>query len=171
MSTTYPYWDIDNRYLTAGVPGQDTIYGDVVQHPSGYYRIRCRGAQCQCPIHSKLTGYFYTVADAQAALETHCLDVHFVVEGPVIPPYPVITNLNPNTAAGGTSALAIVITGTDFYTGYTVLIDGSAVPATVVSQTEIDLTWNVPAGAGTNQFAIHDTTNDRVSDPVIFTRT
>jgi hypothetical protein len=78
MPVTYPHWDSENRYIVAGKAGKETVFGQAIQHQTGYWRIRCLGGTCRCPVHNNLSGYFYTLPEAQAALVAHCTDIHYV---------------------------------------------------------------------------------------------
>jgi hypothetical protein len=84
---------------------------------------------------------------------------------------PTISSLTPNTAPHGTSALGIVINGTNFISTDVVQIDAATVPSTFVSSVQMSLTWNVPATAGTNAFTVKDPVNNVTSTASTFTRT
>jgi hypothetical protein len=85
---------------------------------------------------------------------------------------PTITSLQPNTEAlGGLPTVAIKIQGANFLPTTIVLANGSHVPATFVSPTEIDCTFVLPAAAETVQFAVQDSVSGDTSAETPFTVT
>jgi hypothetical protein len=168
-------WDSDNRYIAGqntvwGNVSAPVIYGDAIQHPSGYWQIKCRGAACQCPVYNVYSGYFYALPDAQAALQTHCDEIHFIIP-PATPPAPVLTQIAPTTAAGGTASLLVNCIGSNFTLGMTINVDGLPQPTIFVNSTQLNLHWNVPPGPGTNQFVVFDPAYNQQSAALPFTRT
>src|ERR1700761_6976468 len=57
--------------------------------------------------------------------------------GPAANPTPTLTSLSPNSAAAGSPALTLTVTGTDFVSSSTVVWEGNALPTTYKSATTV----------------------------------
>lgn len=71
----YPYWDSQNRYMVL----PRIAFAAAHPHPSGWWQVRCYGSRPNCP---NRLGPYFTLADAQAAMEAHCLLVHYITPPP-----------------------------------------------------------------------------------------
>lgn len=84
---------------------------------------------------------------------------------------PTISTLTPSTAVHGSGNVGIVINGTNFLSTDIVQVDGVTVASTFISSSQINLTWAVPATAGTHAFTVKDPINNITSAASTFTVT
>lgn len=67
-----------------------------------------------------------------------------------------LASLTPNTAAHGTTSMAVTAVGTGFVNGASIYVDGKAVPTTYLSRTQLWTGSFKPGAAGTRQVSVRN---------------
>lgn len=86
-------------------------------------------------------------------------------------PLPTLASIAPTLGIVGSGATAVTLTGTNFATTDTVLLNGNAVPSTFVSSTSLTaaLPSSLFAAAGTGSIAVADSASRTATAPATFT--
>ena len=91
------------------------------------------------------------------------------VSFPVITPMPVITSLSPSSAAAAGNAFTLTVNGTGFFLGATVQWNGSALPTTFVSSTQMTASVAASLIASQGNAEVTVSSSGVVSNAVSFT--
>jgi hypothetical protein len=88
----------------------------------------------------------------------------------VAPLIPTLASVSPASGVVGMGATTITLTGTNFNTGDSVLLNNTAIASTYVSATSLSATLPASffASAGTGQIAVHDPASNTTTAPISF---
>lgn len=115
-ASSYPVWDDSVPNLSRYIVNPSIPFGDILLHPSGYYRWRCgcNGADPDCP--GVYAGYWYDLPTAKAFVQNHMQDYHYIAPPPPAPA-PVLTSLSPTRADINSASLTLTLSGSNFNSG------------------------------------------------------